>query len=546
MKTLFTKRIHSALLALCMFLGSCDDFFDINQDPNNPGPDQADVNLLLPSIQGALVSAIATDITDVSALLMRYTYDQSITRYDISTNTAISSWDDIYLEALPDVNLFIETAQEEGLPGYLGIGKILKAYIFSVAVDMYGEAPLTTGTQYTENLSPAFDDGLTVYKGIFELIDGGIADLSTEDAAMPASSSDYFYSGNQAKWLKAAYSLKMKLLIQVKDVGDAELQQRVATELPDILANELYITESADDMQFVFGTTNNPENRHPQYVDDYTADPGYKQLFFVNYLLLSADPRLHYYVVRQTTNDPTGNAMPCFARDCNNTYQGDGWIARDHGDSDGVPADGKARVAYGVYPAGGKYVPDDADVEPTAEGQGLSGAGVLPLLPSFYMKFLAAEAALTIPAAGGDARALFEEGIRQNIASVIAFGSAAPGYGAYTAYHPTDTDIDTYVMDALAAYDAAASDQEKLDVVMFETWKAMFGNPMEMYNSYRRTGYPSILQTAAPSLDEVNQFTLRALYSTDEIATNNSITTIPNSRVPVFWDVNPDDTNDNF
>jgi hypothetical protein len=238
--------------------------------------------------------------------------------------------------------------------------------------------------------------------------------------------------------------------------------------------------------------------------------------------------------------------MPCFARDCNNTYQGDGWIARDHGDSDGVPADGKARVAYGVYPAGGKYHPSDAGVAPTGEGQGLQGAGVFPLIPAYYLKFLAAEAALTIPSAGGDARTLLEAGIRQNIDQVIAFGSTAPGYANFSTFHPTAESIDIYVDEVMAEYDAAATDTERLDVVMFELWKAMFANPIESYNSYRRTGLPSILQTGAPSLDEMNQFTLRALYSTDEIATNNSISTIPTSRVPVFWDVNPDDTNDIF
>src|SRR5690606_35752632 len=171
---------------------------------------------------------------------------------------------------------------------------------------------------------------------------------------------------------------------------------------------------------------------------------------------------------------------------------------------------------------------------------------VFPILPAYYLKFLAAEAALTIPGAGGDARALFEEAVRQNIATVIAFGMNAPGYADFASYHPTQADIDTYVGVIMALYDAAGTDDERLDIVMFELWKAMFANPMEAYNSYRRTGFPSILQTDAASLDEVNQFTLRALYSIKEIASNTSLTGIPHSRVPVFWDVNPDDTNDQF
>jgi hypothetical protein len=546
MKKIFAKRLYIALFGVCMVLGSCDDFFDINDDPNNPSPDKADVGLLLPAAQGAIISAVTTDLRSISSLLMRYTYDQFVTRYDISTNTAVTSWDDIYLGALPDLNLLIETAEEQEFKGFAGIGKVLKAYIYSVTVDMFGEAPFNEGTKFTDNLSPKFDDGLTVYKGVFELLDDGIADLSDTEATMPESTMDFIYGGNREQWLKAAYSIKMKLLIQVKDVTDSEIQQRISTELPDILQNERYITDSGDDFDFHFGTSNNPENRHPMFVEDYTGDAGYKQLFFVNYMLDNDDPRLHYYLVRQTTTDPSGSAMPCNARDCNNLYQGGGWIARDHGDSDGVPSDGKARVAFGVYPAGGKYVPADASVAPTAENQGLQGAGVFPILPAYYLKFLAAEAALTIPGAGGDARALFEEAVRQNIATVIAFGMNAPGYADFASYHPTQADIDTYVGVIMALYDAAGTDDERLDIVMFELWKAMFANPMEAYNSYRRTGFPSILQTDAASLDEVNQFTLRALYSIKEIASNTSLTGIPHSRVPVFWDVNPDDTNDQF
>ena len=60
---------------------------------------------------------------------------------------------------------------------------------------------------------------------------------------------------------------------------------------------------------------------------------------------------------------------------------------------------------------------------------------------------------------------------------------------------PSDSIITDYVTAVLDRYDAAS---DKLDVVMKEYYIASFGNGIEAYNLYRRTGKPNNM---APLID---------------------------------------------
>ena len=65
---------------------------------------------------------------------------------------------------------------------------------------------------------------------------------------------------------------------------------------------------------------------------------------------------------------------------------------------------------------------------------------------------------------------------------------------------------------------------------------ATFGNGIESYNFYRRTGYPTTLQ---PNLDpDPGEFTRSFYYPSNAVNTNSNISQKPDQTVPVFWDVN--------
>jgi len=95
--------------------------------------------------------------------------------------------------------------------------------------------------------------------------------------------------------------------------------------------------------------------------------------------------------------------------------------------------------------------------------------------------------------------------------------------------------IDFYVAEVLGLYDAAGANQ--LDVVIKEFHIAAWGNGLEAYNMYRRTGYPSNVQPGLePSAGSATDpFPRSFLYPVDHV-TRNANAVQKTLDVPVFWD----------
>jgi hypothetical protein len=86
-------------------------------------------------------------------------------------------------------------------------------------------------------------------------------------------------------------------------------------------------------------------------------------------------------------------------------------------------------------------------------------------------------------------------------------------------------------------YNNATDDEARLNIITTEFYLASFGNSIEAYNAYRRTGYPLNLQR--PINDDNPIFPRSFPYATDAVNFNSSISQKQN-RVKVFWDTNPD------
>lgn len=278
------------------------------------------------------------------------------------------------------------------------------------------------------------------------------------------------------------------------------------------------------------------------------------------------DPRIRYYFYRkvddaaaqdQTTYSchfsplPTQEDKPAYWT----TVTGDsdlpycivpnsGYSGRDHGNGEGIPPDGPIRTSYGLYPGGGQF-DDDGFTDTRQRGTtGGFGQGVLPIMQASLVDLLRAEAALTLNT-NDDARALLESGIGKSLDRVESFESLVPSTmgdqrtlrdgSAGTVkqlYGMTDARKDTYVDAVLGLFDAA-DDDGKLDLIAKEIMISAFGNGIEAYNMYRRTGKPSNMQ---PTLQQASgQFPYSGLYPTDHVERNANVSQ-KSLADRVFWD----------
>ena len=146
---------------------------------------------------------------------------------------------------------------------------------------------------------------------------------------------------------------------------------------------------------------------------------------------------------------------------------------------------------------------------------------------SAWVQFMLAESALML-GTSGDPATYLETGIRQHINKVVGF---------YPAGSPDQADIDAYVTDVMTDF-AAADQSGKLDIIAREWYISSWGNAIEPFNTYRRTGFPSMMMDPVFNL---GPFMRSFLYAEDETSTNTNPDFVQRSILdPVFWDNNPD------
>jgi hypothetical protein len=244
--------------------------------------------------------------------------------------------------------------------------------------------------------------------------------------------------------------------------------------------------------------------------------------------MAAPDPRLRYYFYRQTNRDlPNTNPdlVPCLGDpQYDFCYIGDLYFGRDHADNEGIPGDQNLRTAYGAYPLGGQY---DDDQFVAAFETGAVGDGFTPMHLSTWTHFMLAEAALTLGTTGAPETYL-ETGIRQHMAKVAAFSPA----------NMTTAQVDDYVAEVLAEY-AAASADERLDIIMREWWISSFSTGLLPFNNFRRTSYPSVLQ--APVI-AAGPFIRSYFLPESELNSNTNPDFAEQKQITdrVFWDNNPE------
>lgn len=584
------KKILSGLLVIVVLTGaSCTKSLDtLLNNPNYPSSSTADVDLYLNQVQLSFNNFWVT-ASDYGGQLARqqnwigpkYRNGYTPATFDGEWEIAYSGGTAVfgaysgtlgasantYGGVLINGQSLIPLAQAQKKYIQSGIARILMAFTLATLVDDFGDIPYSEALLGEVNTNPKADGGAAVYAGAITMIDSALADFQ-KDGASAGPANDLFYPGSSEvdNWTTFAKTLKLKLYMQTRLVDNSAVAKIQAL----IDENDL-INDPSQDFVFKYGTSiTSPDSRHEHYALDYSTSgvQEYASNYFIWLLTaqkyggninMTGDPRIRYYYYRQKTNYSWANTQtcPCYANSqfANASYPawygavpsttpfcvvGKGYLGRDHGDNSGSPPDADDRTAWGVYPAGGEFDADQADgVSLSMGGQ---GAGINPIWLSSYTSFLEAEAALTLGITSqGDAKTLLSNGVTTSINKVMSF-PATVSVTPDADFVPSSTQVDDYVSKVLSNYDTATSVDGRLNVVMTEYYLAAFGNGVEAYNNYRRTGKPDNMQI--PVADPSPGYFMRSFYYPSVFVNRNS--NAPAQKTPgdavnkVFWDNNPD------
>ncbi len=538
------KKLSFALLAaLSLSVSSCK--LDLLDNPNAVTTSNTDINYLLNNIQ----LTYANHFNQVSDPGMRLTrmLNQGSAIYEnaVSPGNYDGIWNTAYASLLTDIKTIIPLAESSQLYVHAGIARTMRASILLNLVDMFGDVPYSEAID-PANFNPKVDAGATIYEVAIKDLNDAIANFAATSASTP--SSDLYFSASKDSWTRTANSLKLKAYLNRRLVDKAGSTSAINA----LIAEGKLISTAAQNFTFKYGSNlTNPDTRHPRYGYSNTGAGDYQSNAYMGTMYYSkgfVDPRMRFYFYRQTIKNPTDvNALRCITNSKPNHFSATdffclptdvGYWGRDHLNNEGIPPDGLLRTGFGVYPAGGLY--DNNAGTGVFLGAGAGGAGIQPILMRSFVDFMLAESSLTLGTTGS-ARSLLQSAVEKSMADVRAMALGTTESSKITTFEAANNivwsdEVNKYVAKVLSNYDAATSDDARLNVIATEYWLALYGNGMEAYNLYRRTGKPANMQPALEA--NPGSFPRSVYYPASYITRNANAKQKASVTVPVFWDTN--------
>ena len=293
------KVKYISFLLIVLALWGCQDWLDINHDPNNPS--EVDYELVLPSGITSVVYVMGGRYQILGALWSQH-WTQSpgasqyagIDSYDINS----SSFDDnqfgeLYSGALKAFEYVRQESLKEQQWNYYLIATVMQAYTFQVLADLYDEIPFSEALQgEMNNLTPHYEKGQNVYDSLMVRIQTALdKNFEADDLKDPAEK-DLIFNGDMDLWKEFAHTLMLKIYLR-----QSEARPDVARAGIEALYNE-EVDFLSEDARFSY-FQNQSGQRNPLYETDIVVFGGNPNLILSrtlhSYLQENSDyDRLNY------------------------------------------------------------------------------------------------------------------------------------------------------------------------------------------------------------------------------------------------------------
>ena len=216
------KYIKPIFLLVILALSSCTGLVDdINENPNDITISEIDADLFLTGAQLANAVAQGGHLNRISGMYTGQLVGISslysnIYGFDLSTAESVSTWSRIYIGAIPNLRHIRTVAPDDAL--LVGIAKVIEAHAIGTAASLFGDVPYSE-INNSDIPDPKFDGQVSVFNAAINLLDDAIADLAGTSGR--SLSADIYFGGDAEKWLGAAYTLKSRYLLQLRDYAGA-------------------------------------------------------------------------------------------------------------------------------------------------------------------------------------------------------------------------------------------------------------------------------------------------------------------------------------
>ena len=475
------------LVALFMF--SCKDLVELNQNPNGVDPENGHPNLLLSTVvteAGKMVTNLGYgDMAGVMQHTQKDGWGGSHNSYDWSNQ----SWSGYY-GILRNNDEMYRKSEEMGLEFQMGVGLVMKSYMFGLITDLWGDAPYSAALNGelggAENIQPVYDSQEDIYNGI-------LADLETANTLLSKNKDDYLdlnaaqdplFQADPAKWRKFANSLALRYYMRIS-TKNADKSMNGILKIVNNPDQYPVMTTAADDANLDYPGNTSADSWPNNEVYDGTGGSNFRRIkmcsTLVNAMRALNDPRLGLWAAPVEIPLVIDPSLPDNSDDI---IDGMRYVAQNIADdylaTNGIPLDTNQDFvgmppAWSIIPQSFNLSPDlnQASFNPHVSWlndryRDANGDLLLSrMMTSAEVQFILAEAALKGWSVG-DAQGHYEAAIR---ASFDAWG--------------VDGMFDDYIAGP-AAYDGT------LEQLMQQKWISSWTAATEAWSDYRRTGLPDL------------------------------------------------------
>lgn len=189
---------------------SCTKYLDINSDPDTP--QNPDASSVFPAMLAGIPRGTQYDGRYVSKYIQNFAQSATgvagtawdLHGYQDASDNGGDIWRQCYFGLGANLNYIINEGIKKSQWDYVGAAYALKALMFQMATDEYGE--IIYMEAFKENTSAfRFDDQPTVYRGVDSLCRLALSYLRRTDISPSATKlvkGDFVYNGNTAQWIR--------------------------------------------------------------------------------------------------------------------------------------------------------------------------------------------------------------------------------------------------------------------------------------------------------------------------------------------------------
>ena len=523
MKIIFACFIVIVLLPIT----SCDDLTEINVNPNQLNSSDINIKYVLTSlISGSgrnyvyeYVYGGGRTLSEAMQYLQRDYIDFQ------GANTLVwgpQNFTDGY-SSIKNSQYIFDNAQFETLEDnqkfYTAVGQIMRSFWYGYLTSLYGDIPYSEAMQGEKgNFMPVYDNQKDIFKGVLEDLKSANDLLAQVSSVDGASTSDLLFQGNVLKWRKFANSLRLRYLLRLSEkLSDMNaIGVDVKAEFNAIVGNSSanpVFTSNDDNAAIPFLGTNSATAWYGSPLNWTNRSEFYRRkpcATFVDAMRTGNDPRLTTFIRPVDTQLRISDDTPAYVR------LDDGQIIRNVPTSTpgiselntyryvGLPPALQDPNLYNFY-SGVNFntikslnssIYTDLAANPAVSYLGdIYTKNVDPLVKIVLMSyseltFILAEARLKGWISSGTAVGYYQEAVTASMRQYAIANESLTVYDSNTdalvAYNEN-----AFLTNLTTQFNNAASDAERLTLMMTQKWLACFMTP-EFWFDWCRTGVPDL------------------------------------------------------